>query len=125
MVYQVPANVKRFELTDIKNLLRQVTKDGSTVESCRPEQIIMNLKVCWHKRLFIFVGLFSFVIIYLFYSEAARLAAGRCTEPETTEVCQLLEQWLSTDPENVCLHGEPVFWSHSIDASPADKENET
>ncbi|XP_046453620.1 PMS1 protein homolog 1-like isoform X3 [Daphnia pulex] len=100
VVYQVPANVQRFDLNDVRNLLRQVTKDGSTVESCRPGQIIMYLK-----------------------SEAARLAAGRCTEPETNEVCELLEQWLSTDPENVCLHGEPVFWSHSIGALPANKEN--
>jgi hypothetical protein len=70
---------------------------------------------------YLFVYLFSF--IHLSQSEAARLADGRCTEPETNEVCELLEQWLSTDPENVCLHGEPVFWSHSIGAVPANKEN--
>ena len=45
VVYKVPSNVKRFELNDAKKFLRLVTKEDSTVESCRPEQLIMNLKV--------------------------------------------------------------------------------
>ncbi|KAI9553876.1 putative MLH2 [Daphnia sinensis] len=95
VVYQVPSNVKRFELNDIKSLLRQVVKNGSTVESCRPEQTLINLKF-----------------------EAARLAAERCTEPEEGEVRELLEQWLSTESENVCLHGEPIIWNYSLNAQP-------
>lgn len=50
-------------------------------------------------------------------TEAARLAAERSIEPDPTEVCELLDEWLSTDPENVCLHGEPVVWSHVLNAS--------
>ncbi|XP_057375180.1 PMS1 protein homolog 1-like isoform X2 [Daphnia carinata] len=95
IVYQVPSNVKRFELNDVKSLLRQVVKNGSTVESCRPEQTLVNLKF-----------------------EAARLAVERCTEPDEGEVRELLEQWLSMEPENVCLHGEPVIWNYPINAQP-------
>lgn len=68
VVYQVPANVQRFDLNDVQNLLRQVTKDGSTVESCRPGQIIMYLKVNQRKCLFIFICLFICFHLFTFLS---------------------------------------------------------
>jgi hypothetical protein len=98
VVYQVPANVKRFELTDIKNLLRQVTKDGSTVESCRPEQIIMNLKVCWHKRLFIFCR-FVFFCYHLF------ILVWGC------ETCGRAMYWTRDNG------GMPITWTMAFDRS--------
>ena len=47
-------------------------------------------------------------------TEAARLAGERSIEPDSTEVCEFLEEWLATNPENVSLHGEPVVLTHVL-----------
>ena len=57
-------------------------------------------------------------------NEAARLAADRFDQPDPTEVCDLLEEWLSTNPENVSLQGEPVVLSHVLKDKDIDSDIE-
>lgn len=57
--------------------------------------------------------------------EAAKLAKDRCIDPEEDELCELLDQWLSTDPEdNCCLHGEPVVWSYLVSQEAQGEEDD-
>lgn len=51
---EVPADINSFDLGDVIKLLLRLAKEGSTVETCRPDQIIKFLEVnhCWiHKPL--------------------------------------------------------------------------
>ena len=51
------------------------------------------------------------------------MATERYTEPDEKEVCELLQQWLSEDLENRCLHGHPVVWHYVVDDDQEMEEN--
>lgn len=52
------------------------------------------------------------------------MAKDRCDDPDEEEVSELLEQWLSTYPDNRCLHGEPVVWNYAIGVDGESEEEE-
>ena len=57
-------------------------------------------------------------------TDAARLAADRFYQPDPTEVSELLEELLSTNPENVSLQGESVVLSYVLKDKDIDSDIE-
>ena len=53
-VFKVPLGVNHFDLGDVLKLLERLSKEYSTVDSCRPDHLKKSLKVSNYSRLFFF-----------------------------------------------------------------------